>query len=282
MFKKYIFLTIASILYALGVALFFEPADLVTGGVTGIGIILHFLSGVETGTWILLLNIPILIVGTIQFGKRFIASTVYFIVVSSIFTNIFSKISSEGILTDSILIAIAGGGMTAIGMGIAMRCGSTSGGIDIIVKLIRRRRPYLKTSTLILTLDILIVSLGAFAIQNLDKTMYAAISVVTTSYVLDLVLYGRDEARQYIVISDHSEVIAKRLLEELQTGVTYLYGHGAYEDKDKKILLCVVRKARSAKLEEIVKETDAAAFLIVGNATKIYGEGYKSFEGERY
>ena len=118
--------------------------------------------------------------------------------------------------------------------------------------------------------------------RDLEKTLYAAVSVATTSYVLDLVLYGKDEARQYLIISDKSGEIAARLLEELHTGVTYLRGQGAFSSREKQILLCVVRKPRSSKLEGIVRDTDPQAFLIVSNATRIYGEGYKSFFGESF
>ena len=282
MVKKYSLIAIAALVYALGVGVVLEPAHLVTGGVTGMGIVFNYVTGVGTGTWILLLNIPILIVGAMRFGKRFIASTVYFIVMSSVFTDVIAVFVKEPILTDPLLVAVAGGSLTATGMGWALRNGATSGGIDIIVKLIRRRRPHMKTSTLIFLMDIVIVGVGALVLQDLEKTLYAAVSVATTSYVLDLVLYGKDEARQYLVISDKSGEIAARLLEELHTGVTYLTGQGAFSSRGKQILLCVVRKPRSSKLEGIVRDTDPQAFLIVSNATRIYGEGYKSFFGESF
>ncbi|MBP5732977.1 MAG: YitT family protein, partial [Lachnospiraceae bacterium] len=174
-----------------------------------------------------------------------------------------------------------GGSLSAIGLGLTFRAGSTTGGSDIIVKYLRQKFPYLKTGIIMMAIDVVVVTASAIVFGDIERALYAGISVGVTSFVLDLVLYGRDGAKLIYIISDHPEVIAKRLLEELDVGVTYLEGAGAYSGKEKQVIFCVLRKPLSPRAEDIVKKEDPQAFMIVTNATEIYGEGYKSYFGEK-
>ena len=276
---RYLLMTVAAAVYAAGVSLFLDPNSLAPGGVTGISIILNRLTGMNTGTWILLLNIPILAVGTWKFGVRFILSTVYCTVLTSFFTNLLVEV---GALTqDSFLAAVAGGTMTAVGMGLVFRAGATTGGMDIIVKLLRLKLPYMKTGTLFLTMDVAVVTLSALIFRDLERALYAGFAVFITSVVLDTVLYGRDGAKLIYIISDNPQQITERLLKELNIGVTYMSGFGAYSGKEKHVIMCVVHKNTSPKVEEIVKQEDPLAFMIITAAAEIYGEGYKNIFSER-
>lgn len=276
---KYFKLTIAALIYSVSVSLFLDPNALAPGGITGISIILNRISGVSTGTWFLLLNIPILLLGIWKFGIKFIVSTIYCTSLISIFTNILEGFGAA--TTDTLLAAIAGGALSAIGLGLVFKTGSTTGGTDIIVKVLRMRFPHLKTSFLVLLLDVMVVIVSAFLFKDLDRALYAGLAVFVISVVLDLVLYGRDGAKLIYIISDRSEAIAGRILEELDIGVTYIDGYGAYSGKDKKIIMCVMRKNLSHKAEEIVKAEDGEAFMIVSSASEIYGEGYKNIFSEK-
>ena len=140
---------------------------------------------------------------------------------------------------------------------------------------------FAKTGALFFLTDVVIVIASAFVFRNVDKALYAGIVVIITSVVLDVVLYGRDEAKLIYIISDHSEKIAGRLLEELDIGVTYVQGSGAYSGKEKSVIMCAMKKNISPKAEEIVKEEDPLAFMIVTSATEIFGEGYKSYFSEK-
>lgn len=170
----------------------------------------------------------------------------------------------------------------AVSMGWVFKAGATTGGTDIIIKVLRLKVPHLKTGMLFFLTDIVIVAASAFVFQDLDKAMYAGITVIVTSLVLDLVLYGRDGAKLIYIISDHSEKITKRLLEELDLGVTHVQGSGAYSGKEKNVIMCVAKKQIAPKAEEVVREEDPMAFMIVTSATEIYGEGYKSYFSEKY
>lgn len=275
----YLLMTVSCVCYAVGISLFLDPNNLAPGGVTGISIILNRLFSVSTGLLFFVLNIPILLVGAWKFGGRFILSTVYCTVLISFLTDFFSKY--DALTNDPLLAVLAGAGLSAIGMGGAFKAGATTGGMDIIIKILRLKFPYMKTGGLYLIADVLIVTASAFVFQNIDRALYSGIAVVVTSFTLDFVLYGRDGAKLIYIISDEADKIAERLLEELDIGVTYVNGQGAYSGKDKKVIMCVMRKQSAALAEEVVKEEDPLSFMIVTSATEIYGEGYKSYFSEK-
>lgn len=272
-------ITIASVIYAMAISLFLDPNSLAPGGVTGISIILSSVTNVATGTWIMLVNIPIWALGIWKFGFRFIVSTMYCTSLTSLFTNVFAF---WGPMTeDPLLAAVVGGALIALALGWILKKGSTTGGMDIIIKILRLNFPHLKTGFLLLVADAAVVILSAVVFQNIDRALYAGIAVFVTSLLLDVVLYGRDEAKLIYIISDRSEEITKRLLDDLDIGVTYVQGSGAYSGKEKKVIMCVVKKRLAPKTEEVVKQEDSQAFMIVTSATEIYGEGYKSYFSEK-
>ncbi len=278
--KNWVMMTTGAVVYSMAIALFIDPNALAPGGVTGISIILSRVIEVETGTLILLINIPILLLGTWKFGWKFILSTIYCIGIISPLTNFFH--SHYGAVTEDLfLAAIAGGSLMALGMGMVFKAKATTGGIDIIVKILRLKMPHLKTSNLFLLMDAVVVACSAFVFRDIDRALYAGVTVMVTSFVMDMVLYGKDEAKLIYIISDRSQVIAGRLLEDLSIGVTYVRGMGAYSGKEKNVIMCVVKKHISPKVEDIVKREDPMAFLIVSGATEIFGEGYKNLFSEK-
>ena len=275
----YIVITAAALLYSVAISLFLDPNSLAPGGVTGVSIILNRVLKVPTGTWILIINIPILIVGMWKFGWRFILSTMYCTALTSAFTNLLSTVGA--VTEDPFLAAVAGGSLMAVSLGLIFRSGATSGGTDIIVKLLRIKFPHLKTGFLFLVLDALVVTASAFVFQNIDAALYAGVVVIINSILLDVVLYGRDSAKMMFIISDNYKQIAARMLEEMDIGVTYISGSGAYSGRDKEVIMCVMKKQRSHMAEEIIREEDPDAFMIISSATEIFGEGYKSYFSER-
>ena len=176
---------------------------------------------------------------------------------------------------DKLLSGVVGGALMAVGMGIVFKCGGTTGGSDILVKLLRLKYRHLRTGTLFAITDTIIVAASALVFKNIENALYAGIALAVSSIVLDLVLYGPDEAKSVMIISDRAEDVAKRILQELDIGVTYLQGRGAYSGADKQVLLCAMRKTLFPKVRQIVQQEDPAAFMIVSNATEIFGEGFK-------
>ena len=277
--KDYLVITVASAIYAVAVSLFLDPNSLAPGGVTGISIILNRITGVETGTWMFAINIPILVLGMWKFGWKFILSTLYCTWVTSCFTNLLVPLGA--VTVDPLLAALVGGALMAVSLGLIFKAGATSGGTDIIIKILRLRIPHLKTGVLFLLTDAAIVTASAFVFKNIDTALYAGLVVLINSLLLDVVLYGRDGAKMLFIISDKPENIVRRILEELDVGATYLSGSGAYSGSDKRVILCVVKKHLFPKAEEIVRQEAPGAFMIVTSATEIYGEGYKSIFSQK-
>ena len=277
--KKYIIISVAAFVYAAGVSLFTDPNDMAPGGVTGISIILSRLLPVSTGTLIMVINIPILIFGIWKFGLGLTLSSIYATALISVFTNLLALF---GAATDDILLAaLSGGVLIAVSVGLIFRVGATTGGVDIIIKVLRLRFPHLKTGKIFFIMDAMVVTLSGIVFRDINAALYAAISATCTSLVMDIVLYGRDEAKLIYIISEKSEQIAQRLLEDLNIGVTYINGQGAYSGDNKKIIMCVVKKTVSPQAEEVVKEEDSHSFMIITSATEVFGEGYKSYFSER-
>ncbi len=277
--KKYLTIFLGAVFYAGGISLFLNPNDLAPGGVTGIAILLNRFVQVETGTLLLLLNIPIILLGIWKFGLKFIVSTIYSLAMISLLTNLMEYI---GPLTeDRMLAAIVGAVMVGTGIGIVFKAGSTTGGIDIIIKIIKQKFPHKKTGSLFLIFDSVVIACAGVVFGTIEASIYASIATVVTMYTMDTVLYGKDGARLIYIISDHSDELTDCLLHEAGLGVTWLYGAGTFQSKEKKIIMCVADKKKSLQVEEIVKEHDPESFMIISNATEIYGEGYKNIFAEK-
>lgn len=276
--KNLVIIAVASLIYAAGISLFLDPNALAPGGVTGIAVILNRLCGIETGTLYFILNIPIVLLGIWKFGVRFIAKTFFAITMTSLFTNLLANMQP---LTDDLLMAAAVGGvLIAIGVGLIFKAGATTGGTDIIVKILRQKYRHLKTGFLFLCMDVIIVSISGLVFRNLNVVFYALATVIISGKALDFVLYGGDEAKMFYIITEAPEQIGMRLMKELDVGVTYLQGKGGWTGNEKQVVFCMVPKRVGPQVEEIVKVEDARAFMVVTSATEIYGEGYKDFFGE--
>ena len=277
--KDYIIITIASFFYGLAISQFLDPNNIAPGGVSGLSMIINRMIDIEVGTLILMINIPILLLGLYKFGIKFLVSTIYATFVSSMFTNLLAHYPP--ITTDPLLATISGSAIASIAIGCIFKAGATTGGTDIIVKVLRLRFPHLKTGRLFLICDMIVVLLSAFVFEDTDSALYAAIGVFLMSLVFDMILYGADGAKLIYIISNEWQNIATRLLVELDVGVTYLEGEGAYSNERKRVIMCVVRKQIAPQVEEVVKEEDGNAFMIVSSAAEIYGEGYKNIYSEK-
>ncbi len=272
-------ITMASLLYAVGVGVFLNPNNLAPGGVSGIAIILKKIFPVlpGVGMLILIINIPIMIVGWKKFGPRFIISTSYALVISSLFIDIIPKmIDVDSVSDNPMLSSIIGGAAFGLAMGLLFRMETTTGGMDIIVKIVRGKYPHLKTGHIYLLLDIVILIASAFAFSNVEVALYAAIAIYVSTLVMDKAIYIGDEATLIYIMSKKRKQIADYMMKELDVGVTFIKSKGAYSNTDGEIIMCVMRKQRLAKVRTALKETDPEAFMIVTSANEVFGEGFKS------
>lgn len=272
-------ITTASLLYAVGVGVFLNPNNLAPGGVSGIAIILKKIFPVlpGVGMLILIINIPIMIVGWKKFGPRFIINTSYALVISSLFIDIIPKmIDADSVSDNPMLSSIIGGAAFGLAMGLLFRMETTTGGMDIIVKIVRGKYPHLKTGQIYLLLDIVILIASAFAFSNVEVALYAAIAIYVSTLVMDKAIYIGDEATLIYIMSKKRKQIADYMMKELDVGVTFIKSKGAYSNTDGEIIMCVMRKQRLAKVRTALKETDPEAFMIVTSANEVFGEGFKS------
>ncbi|WP_026503757.1 YitT family protein [Butyrivibrio sp. NC3005] len=274
---NYALITVGALLYGIGTAVFSDPNNLAPGGFTGIAIVLNRIVNIGTGKWFMILNIPVLVIGTWKFGFHFIVSTLYATGLISVFTDFIAHNLQQYFVTDMMLAVAFGGFFMAAGIGLIFRAGSTSGGSDIIIKLLRIRYPHIKTGMMLFITDLIIIFFAGIVMRDSNAVLYSVLVVLVTGWVLDFVLYGRDEAKLLYIISDRNELITERFLKELDVGVTNIYGQGAYSRTDKKVIMCVMKKRISPLAEEIVRQEDPDAFMIITSASEIFGEGYKNY-----
>lgn len=277
MVKKYSMITAACVIYALGYACFLSPNQLAPGGMSGLAVVLGEFIPIDEGIIILCLNTPLLIAGAIVFGSQFFFSTIYATVVSSLFISAASYLPEMFLpLTGDLLTAgLAGGVMTAVGMGLIFREGATTGGTDIIVRLIQRKVPHIRTGALFLVVDSCIVALSAVVFGNINLALYAAIALFANTKVFDAILYGTNSARLLLIItSKPEEIIAQATQPPLELGVTVVESRGGYTGAENTMLVCAVKKPVFPKMQKLVLTIDPAAFIIVSSADEIYGEGF--------
>ncbi len=279
-------LLVGSAAYASALFCIMDRNHLAPGGISGISVMLHYVwPKIAVGTAYLVLNIPILILGFICLSRKFMFYTLIATGMVAGFTDLFALLEAKGIwapaLTDvPILAALYGGAALGVGIGIVMRGGGSTGGTDVLAKVVRIRNKQFRTGPLILCADAVVITASAFVFQDIETALYAGIGAVVSAKVLDLVLYGSDETKKLLIVSDRHEVIAQRFMKELDTGVTYLEGIGAYTKEKRTVMLCMVKKHHFTRAREIVTEEDRNAFLIISSASEVFGEGYKKHESE--
>ena len=279
-------LLVGSAAYASALYCIMDKNHLAPGGISGISVMVHYINPkIAVGTTYLVLNIPILILGFICLSRKFMVYTLISTGMVSGFSNLLSYLAEKEIwnpsLTDvPILAALYGGAALGVGVGIVMRGGGSTGGTDILAKVVRLKNKQFRTGPLILCADAVVITASAFVFRDIETALYAGVGAVVSAKILDLVLYGSDETKKLLIVSEHHEAIAQRFMKELDTGVTYLDGRGAYTGEPRTVMLCMVKKHLFTKAREIVTEEDKNAFLIISSASEVFGEGYKRHESE--
>ena len=260
--------------FAVAVAWIASPVGLVTGGVSGIGILVKELTNIPIFVTGLVLNVPLFIICTLQRGVGFITkSAIAFLTLTvalSIFESIPSPIDLEG---DLLLSAGAYALLSGLGLGLVLRAGATSGGTDMFAAIVKYRRPNFSISSLIVITDAVIV-LSGVAVFGVRLSLYAVASLLLSARIIDLVLSGADGAKSVFIISDHSPAIADRIASELQRGVTGIDAEGMYTHSKRQMLFTVVSSRELTELRKIVSETDGKAFVTISRASRVLGEGF--------
>jgi uncharacterized membrane-anchored protein YitT (DUF2179 family) len=294
--REIAFLFFGSLIAAFAVNVFYVPTRLTMGGVSGIVSIIYQLTGqgqfLSFGILFILFNIPLLIIGKIVINTRFVTRSIAGTLVYSIMIDATQKLFGEWytlyidrpLITggaDPLIYCLFGGVLYGIGLGMVFRGGYTTGGTDIIAMMIKRRNRQFSVGQFILIMDTVIVIASAIAYREtygpgILMAMYSFIAMYLTSKSIDILLEGFDYCRTAYIISDHSEIIADRIMRDLGRGVTAFKGQGMYTGTDKSILMCVLSKKQVPQLKQIVSTIDADAFVIVTEAREVLGEGFNS------
>lgn len=270
---KYFLIALGALIYAAGFDFLLYPNDVVSGGVTGIAMILNKLAGLPIGIMTIVINIPLFFVAWRKFGLKFIIDSLLGMVLSSVFVDLLT-IPRVALTDDPLLACIIGGVIKGFGFGVIYWEGATTGGSDILAKLVRSRRPYINFGTIILVMDAVIIIAFAVIFKNYEAAMYGVIAMFVTTKVVDLVLYGINTCNVCYIVSSRSKEVAKEITVTMHRGVTILHGEGAYTGAEKQVLMCVVRRSQSVEIRRIVKNADPDAFLIVTDAKNVFGRGF--------
>lgn len=267
--------TSGSFIYSAAVTVFIAPNEFSPGGFTGISTLFNYWLNIPTGIFLLILNIPVLILGFTNFGGYFIAKTAVATVLVS-FSLTVTDLILPPFQIDKILAAVFGGIMMGLGLSLILLRGATTGGIDIIAKIINKKARHLTVGKVILIFDAFVITLATVAYHNIESALYSVISIYATSIIMDKMLYGGDKGKIIYIISDFYKEICNDINVTLGRGVTIIKSQGGYTGKDRSMLFCTVRLHQVSAVYEIAEKYDPNAFIVVSEAGEILGEGFKA------
>ena len=262
--------------FSLGFDLFLEPNGLNAGGISGIAMLIAHITGFGTvGVLSALINLPLFFFGGKKIGLRFFIGSILGTVFLSVFLDLFLLIPP--IETEPLLGCLYGGLLCGVGLGIVFMSGASTGGTDIVVRLVKRKYRNLNIGTISILLDVIVAALTAVVFGDIANMLYILITVFLSGQVVDAVVYRFDYSRVAYIISRHHAAIADRINEKLERGVTYLYAQGYYSGSDTKVILTAVKKGQLAELKELVVSIDPDAFIIVQEAHQVLGDGFARY-----
>ncbi len=274
---KWILATVVgSAVFALGFALFLQPCNLNAGGISGLAMLLVELLGMGTvGEWSILINLPLFVLGGLKIGKRFFAGSLIGMVLSSVLIDVFAVIRIPTL--EPLLAVLYGGVICGVGMGLVFVNGTSTGGSDILIRLLKLRYRNVPIGQITMAFEAVVVLLTGFVFRDVSKALYSGITVYLSGKVLDAVVYNFDYSKVALIISDHHEEIAHQIDVKLERGATYLYAEGSYSHAPKKVVLAAVKKQQLAELKELVVQLDPNAFIIVQEAHQVLGDGFARY-----
>lgn len=274
MIKDMIMVTIGAIVAALGINMFLVHANLLSGGLSGITLMLQYLTGFPAGYSILILNIPLFFLSYKKVNKRFTFLSFVGTVVLSVALIFTEPLKDFVRVNDILLLGIYGGVLNGIGLGVIFSNHGSSGGLDIISALIKKKYENFEIGTITFVVNFLIVGIAA-TIFGLTSALYTLVSMYITSYLMDKVIKGFNRQKLILIITEKEEEVSESIMSGLKRGVTFLYAKGAYKKQEKKVLYCAVSLKEVPKLKYIIREIDGDAFISILDASEVEGRGFK-------
>lgn len=276
--RDYIWIALGSVLYSLSFDWFYVPNQIGFGGLTALGMILNHLSpAVPIGTVVLVLNIPIFLLGWKYLGGHTLVSSLLAMAATSILVDLFAVLY-EFPSMDPMLAAIFGGVSLGAALGIIFSKGATTGGTDLIARLLKLPFAWLPMGRLVMVVDTAMLLSVSIAFRSLESAMYGLIALYITTIVMDMVLYGLDQSKVAYIVTTRPQEIAAEIDRQMDRGATFLHGEGSFSGQDKLVLMCAFKQRQIVPLKALIHEMDPEAFLIVCDAHEVLGQGFRRYQ----
>ena len=267
---------LGSAVFALGFSLFLQPNDISSGGISGLAMVAVELLGVgSVGSVSILINMPLFILGGLKIGKRFFAGSLLGMLLSSLLIDAFALVPMP--LVEPLMAALYGGVVCGLGLGFVFVCGSSTGGSDILVRLLKLKYRNVPIGQISMYFDAIVCVLTGLVFHDLTKALYTGVAVFVTGQVIDAVVYRFDYSKVALIVSKEYEPIAQAIGTKLDRGATFLHGEGSYSHKNTKVVLAVVKKQQVTELKELVMALDPDAFVIIQEAHQVLGDGFSRY-----
>ena len=278
--KDYLFIFVGVFLVALSLEYFFIPNNIAAGGLTGLAIVInHYIPAISTGPLVFIMDLFLFVIGFIFLGKNFgVKTIVSSFSLAGMMTFIESFLEPKAITNDLMLAAIFGTLITAIGMAIVFNANASTGGTDIIAKILNKFM-HIDIGKGLLMVDFFVTLLGAITF-GINAGLYSLLAVIINGFAIDNVIAGFNVCKEVTIISPKNEEISKFILEELERGCTFIHGVGGFSGKDTTLLYAILGRNEFIKLKRFISDVDKYAFITVGEVHEVMGEGFKGIDEE--
>ena len=267
---------IGSAIFAFGFAYFLMPNDMSPGGISGLALVIVELLGFgSVGILAILINMPLFVMGGVKIGQQFFFGSLLGMLLSNTLIDVFAAMGIPSM--DPLLSVLYGGVICGFGLGVVFVSGTSTGGSDILVRLLKLKYRNVPIGQISMYFDIIVVILTGLVFQDINKALYTGITVVICGKMVDAVVYRFDYSKVALIITKEHEAIAQEIARKLDRGATFLHGEGSYTHKDTKVVLAAVKKQQITELKELIMEIDPTAFVIVQEAHQVLGDGFSRF-----
>lgn len=264
---------LGSLFFAVGIYNFAAQADFAPGGFTGIAILINHFTKLPIGTVVLILNIPIILMAFRILGKNFLLRSLQTIIVNTIFLDLICP-RLPVYKGEPLLAALFAGALAGIGLAIIYQNKSCTGGSDLIIMSLRKKRPHMSVGQITMFVDGIIVLCGGFVFHHVDAVLYGFVYSAIMILVIDKIMFGVISGKLAMIISEHGEEIARKIGEELERGSTILRAKGAYSNEHRPVVMCACSRSQVPEMRKFVMKIDPEALMIVTSYDEVYGEGF--------
>ena len=280
-----LFILVGSVCYAVAIGTFSDPHNIAPGGLTGIAILLNYIfDWIPVGLATIVMNVPLIIASWFILSKSMAIRTMWGIVISSVMVDLMEgwlkDIYPPGPQANPLLVCIFGGAILGLGVGLILRRGGTTGGSEVISRLLEKKYPHMSVGTLILGVDAVVIALSAVVYGALENAMYAVVFVFIGAQIIDRVVYGGRSGKMIMIMSKKQPEITEAIMTKVERGVTLLKSKGGYSGEDQNTMLVAVRKDEVFRLRKTVFEIDPDAFLMMLTTDEVRGLGFMNPQDE--